>query len=80
MSEHKTTIITGILFITLGVFWCHEYVAPRDKVLLEANTCLQKQGYRPRDPSDPVTKEAWGACLKKAEAKHATATLKAVGY
>lgn len=76
----KQTILAALVVLGLGAFWFTQYVAPKDATLLAASTCLQKQGYRPRDPSDPVTREAWGACLKKAEAKHATATLKAVGY
>lgn len=80
MSEHKSIIILAILLGVVGFLWMHEYVAPKDKVLLEAHACLHKRGYRPRDPSDPVTKEAWGACLREAEAQYGTATLRAVGY
>lgn len=80
MNEYKGTIIAALLFLALGAFWWHEYVAPKEAVLQEAHECLTKQGYKGRDLADPAVKAEWGRCLNLAEAKSGTATLRVVGY
>ena len=80
MSEYKSAIIAFVVLAVLGAFWWHEYVAPKETVLLEAHECLTKQGYKERDLADPAVKAEWGRCLNLAEAKSGTTTLRVVGY
>jgi hypothetical protein len=76
----KSFILISVCLILGGLFWWHEYLAPKQATLKDASACMARKGHTFRDPQHPKSKAAWEACLKKAETRHATTTLRVVGY